>query len=80
MIIEGTWEEISSLSDKLSGRRVKLVVLLEGIYEDEENFDDEPPMTWEEWEADGDALAEEVAKVWPKGLTAVEAVNEQRRY
>jgi hypothetical protein len=36
-------------------------------------------MTWEAWEKEGDEPAAEIAKVWPAGLTAVEAVSEQRR-
>lgn len=33
----------------------------------------------EEWLKGWDELAEEIGKVWPAGLSAVDAINEQRR-
>ncbi len=33
----------------------------------------------EEWLKEWDELAEEIGKVWPADLSAVDAVNEQRR-
>lgn len=33
----------------------------------------------EEWLKEWDELAEEIGKVWPTGLSAVDAVAEQRR-
>ena len=39
----------------------------------------ERPMSIEQWEAEWDALAEEVSKAWKGDLNAVEAVAEQRR-
>ena len=34
---------------------------------------------YEEWEKQWRELSEEIGKVWPTGLSAVDAVNEQRR-
>lgn len=39
----------------------------------------ESSLTYEEWRAQMDALAEELAPLWPPGVSAVEAVREQRR-
>ena len=36
------------------------------------------PFDVEKWSAEVDALGEEIAKKWPKGLTAVEAMREDR--
>lgn len=37
------------------------------------------PMTTEEWIKGWHALGEEIGKLWPPGVSAVEAVREQRR-
>ncbi len=34
---------------------------------------------YEEWKQGWDELAEEIGKVWPAGLSAVDAIAEQRR-
>lgn len=36
-------------------------------------------MSPEEWLKEWDELAEEVGKVWPAGLSAVDAISEERR-
>ena len=33
-----------------------------------------------EWLAEGETLAEKIGALWPKGVSAVDAVREQRRW
>lgn len=41
--------------------------------------DDPTPEKIEQWLRDLDELADDIAKVWPAGLSAADAVAEQRR-
>ena len=37
------------------------------------------PLSYEEWRARADRLIEEISALWPAGVSAVDAVCEQRR-
>lgn len=41
--------------------------------------DKEPPISPEQWLTEMEEIAQDVASVWPEGVSAVEAVREQRR-
>lgn len=44
-----------------------------------EPTEDQRRQAYEAWVKEWDALSEEIGKVWPAGLSAVDAVAEQRR-
>ena len=81
MRIDGTWDEIAMLKDSLQGKRLRLYVMPYPEYDVDDDCEAQDiPLTSAEWEREGEALRADLAKVWPEGLTAAEAVAEQRRY